>query len=61
MKASENFPFAISEYLTKTEMRFMIGDGFILLTQIFKTSTFAKVTNGTDYVLSLRAFYQSSF
>ena len=45
MRENENFPKAISKYLTKTKINDLEGDGFILLIEIFQTSTFKDIAN----------------
>ena len=45
MRENENFPKAISKYLTKTKINDLEGDGFILLIEIFQTSNFKEIIN----------------
>lgn len=35
MRENDNFPIAISQYLTLTKVTDMIGDGYVLLVDIF--------------------------
>jgi Protein of unknown function (DUF2013). len=43
MRGNKSFPKAICDYLTKTKIEDLEGDGFILLVEIFQTSTFKDV------------------
>ena len=43
MRENTSFPKAISQYLTQTKIDDLEGDGFILLIEIFQTSTFKDI------------------
>lgn len=45
MKANINFPKAIVKYIVQTEPKKLEGDCFVLLAEIFLTSSFKEVTN----------------
>lgn len=45
MRENTNFPKAIANYLSKTKLKDLEGDGFILLVEIFQTSAFKDVTS----------------
>ena len=52
MQANDSFPKAIAEYINQTKVENIEGDGFVLLTKIFSTSSFKSVTN-EKFVVSL--------
>jgi hypothetical protein len=52
MRENENFPLAISKYLTKTKIEHLEGDGFTLLVEIFQSSTFKEVAT-EDFINAL--------
>jgi len=45
MRENTNFPKAIAQYISKTQLKDLEGDGFILLVEIFQTSAFKDVTS----------------
>ncbi len=45
MKENKDFPNALSEYLINTKIQDLVGDGFILLVEIFSTTNFKSVSN----------------
>jgi len=45
MRENTSFPKALVEYITKTPTKSLEGDGYILLIEIFQTSTFKDVTS----------------
>jgi hypothetical protein len=52
MRENENFPKAISKYLTQTKIDNLEGDGFTLLVEIFQTSAFKDVATD-DFINAL--------
>lgn len=45
MRDNKEFPVAISKYITNNQIKNMVGDGFVLLVDIFQTSSFKTVMN----------------
>lgn len=44
LRANEKFPKAISDYIITTNLKDLTGDGFYLLADIFKSSSFKEIT-----------------
>lgn len=45
MRANAELPVAISKYITQTKVKEMVGDGFVLLVDIFQSNSFKSVIN----------------